>query len=107
MPPAIGGSPLANYAEPYQAVLLQYVPRDLQIGRWWRRAEPKTGDPQGVARALAQHPLPGELHYYSIVRFPEPERISSILKSSYNKLSRFDSNCSCRSRKIEKKWAEV
>ena len=40
---------------------------------------------------LAQHPLPGGLRYYSIVTFPEPERISSILKSSYRKLSRVDS----------------
>ena len=40
---------------------------------------------------LAQHPLPGELRYYSIVTFPDPEHISSILKTSYDKLARVDS----------------
>jgi hypothetical protein len=39
---------------------------------------------------LAQNPLPRELRYYSLVTFPQPERISSILKSSYEKLSRVD-----------------
>ncbi len=39
---------------------------------------------------LAQHPLPGDVHYYSVVTFPAPERISSILESSYKKLSRVD-----------------
>ena len=39
---------------------------------------------------LAQHPLPGDLRYYSIATFPQPERISSILKSSYKKLARID-----------------
>ena len=28
---------------------------------------------------LAQHPLPGKLHYYSIETFTQPEHISSIL----------------------------
>ena len=40
---------------------------------------------------LAQNLLPRELHDYSIVTFPQPDRISSILKSSYNKLLRVDS----------------
>jgi hypothetical protein len=39
---------------------------------------------------MAQNPLPRELRYYSLVTFPQPERISSILKSSYEKLSRVD-----------------
>ncbi|SAK93701.1 hypothetical protein AWB79_06991 [Caballeronia hypogeia] len=86
---AIGGSPLANDAEQYQADLLRYVPG----------ATCTTGDGGAVQSLrpairkawLAQHPLPGELRYYSIVTFPQPERISSILKSSYNKLSRVDS----------------
>ncbi|WP_425266918.1 hypothetical protein [Caballeronia pedi] len=86
---AIGGSPLANDAEQYQADLLRYFPG----------ATCTSGDGGGVQslrpavrRAwLAQHPLPGELHYYTIVTFPQPDRISSILKSSYNKLSHVDS----------------
>ena len=44
-----------------------------------------------VRRAwLAQNPLPAGLLYYSLVTFPQPERISSILGSSYDKLSRID-----------------
>lgn len=86
---AIGGSPLANDAEQYQADLLRYVPG----------ATCTPGDGGGVQSLkpatrkmwLAQHTLPGELRYYSIVTLPQPERISSILQSSYDKLSRVDS----------------
>jgi dienelactone hydrolase len=85
---AIGGSPLANDAEQYQADLLRYFPG----------ATCTSGDGGAVQSLrpatrhawLAQHALPRELRYYSIVTFPRPERISSILKSSYNKLSRVD-----------------
>ncbi len=86
---AIGGSPLANDAEQYQADLLRYVPG----------ANCTSGDGGAVQSLrpatrkvwLAQHPLPAGLRYYSVVTFPQPDRISSILKSSYNKLSRVDS----------------
>ena len=37
-----------------------------------------------------QNPLPREVRYYSLVTFPQPERISSILTSSYDKLARID-----------------
>ncbi|EKS71401.1 MULTISPECIES: hypothetical protein [Caballeronia] len=86
---AIGGSPLANDADQYQADLLRYVPG----------ATCTSGDGGAVESLrpatrkawLAQHPLPADLHYYSVVTFPQPERISSILKSSYDKLARVDS----------------
>jgi hypothetical protein len=39
---------------------------------------------------LAQNPLPRDVRYYSLVTFPQPERISSILKRSYGKLSQID-----------------
>lgn len=85
---AVGGSPLANDAEQYQADLLQHFPG----------ATCSPGDGGGVQslrpatrRAwLAKHPLPQEVRYYSLVTFPKPERISSILKRSYDKLSRID-----------------
>jgi pimeloyl-ACP methyl ester carboxylesterase len=85
---AVGGSPLANDAEQYQADLMRHFPG----------ATCGAGDGGGVAslrttsrRAwLAQNPLPGGLRYYSLVTFPEPERISSILKSSYRKLAKVD-----------------
>ncbi len=85
---AVGGSPLANDAEQYQANLLQHFPG----------SKCEAGDGRGVEslrpavrRAwLADHPLPTGLRYYSLVTFPEPDRISSILESSYDKLARID-----------------
>jgi len=85
---AVGGSPIANDAEQYQANLLQYFPG--------AKCEP--GDGKGVQSLrpavrkawLAEHPLPAGPRYYSLVTFPQPERISSILVSSYNKLARVD-----------------
>jgi hypothetical protein len=86
---AVGGSPLANDATQYQADLLRHFPG----------ATCTSGDggaveslrPASRRTWLAQNPLPAGLRYYSLVTFPDPERISSILKSSYDKLSRVDS----------------
>ena len=85
---AIGGSALANEAEQYQADLLQHFPG----------ATCGPGDEGGVnslrpatRRAwLATNPLPQELPYYSLVTFPRPDHISSILINSYKKLARID-----------------
>jgi dienelactone hydrolase len=76
---AIGGSPIANDAEQYQANLLPYFPG----------ANCEPGDGRGVQSLrpavrkawLAEHPLPAGPRYYSLVTFPQPERISSILVS--------------------------
>ena len=85
---AVGGSALANDAEQYQADLLRYFPgRDLRLGRWRRRGEPAARDPPGMARA---EPAAARVRYYSLVTFPQPERISSILASSYDKLAHID-----------------
>jgi hypothetical protein len=85
---AVGGSPLANDATQYQADLLRYFPG----------ATCGPGDGGAVASLrpatreawLARNPLPTELRYYSLVTFPQPEMISSVLTSSYNKLARID-----------------
>jgi hypothetical protein len=84
----VGGSALANDAEQYQADLMRHFPG----------ATCDSGDGGAVASLrpatrqawLAQNPLPRELRYYSLVTFPKPERVSSILASSYNKLARID-----------------
>lgn len=85
---AIGGSPLANDAEQYQAELLQHFPGsacDAGDGRGVESLRPAT------RRAwLAQHPLPADVPTYSLVALPRPERISSILTRSYDKLARID-----------------
>jgi len=85
---AVGGSPLANDAEESQLALLRH----------WPGAKCSPGDGgaveslrPGVRKAwLAQHPLPADVPYYSLVTFPQPERISAVLKSGYNKLSQVD-----------------
>jgi hypothetical protein len=85
---AVGGSPLANDAEQYQADLLRYFPG----------ATCDAGDGGAVASLqpatrlawLAHNSLPRELRYYSLVTFPQPERISWFLTSSYDKLARVD-----------------
>jgi hypothetical protein len=86
---AVGGSPLANDAEQYQANLLQHFPG----------AKCTPGDGGAVeslrpatrkAWLAANSPLPAGPRYYSLVSYPRPERISSVLKPSYDKLSLVD-----------------
>ncbi len=85
---AVGGSPLANDAEQYQAELLRHFPG----------ANCESGDGGAVESLrpavrrqwLARNPLPNDVHYYSLATFPQPQRISSVLKSSYRKLARVD-----------------
>lgn len=85
---AIGGSALANDAEQYQADMLRHFPG----------ATCNSGDGGAVESLrpairkawLAGNPLPREVRYYSLVTLPRPERISSILTSSYDKLARID-----------------
>jgi len=85
---AVGGSPLANAAEQYQADLLQHFPG----------AACDSGDGGGVAslrpavrRAwLAQNPLPSSVPMYSVVALPQPDRISSILGGTHRKLNMID-----------------
>jgi hypothetical protein len=84
----IGGSPLANDAEQGMAELLTHFPG----------AKCSVGDRGAVASLrpatrmawLAANPLPKDLRYYSVVTFPHPDRISSILKQPYDKLSLVD-----------------
>ena len=85
---AVGGSALANDAEQYQADLLRHFPG----------ANCGSGDGGAVESLrpairqawLAQNRLPSDVRYYSLATFPQPERISSILKTSYDKLARID-----------------
>jgi hypothetical protein len=85
---AVGGSPLANDATQSQ----------LDLFRHWPGAKCTVGDdgaleslrPSTRKAWLANNPLPRDFPYYSLVTYPNPERISSILESSYDKLSRID-----------------
>ena len=85
---AVGGSPRANDASESQLALLKH----------WPGAECSPGDGHAIESLrpatrmawLAQNPLPHDFPYYSLVTYPKPERISSVLRASYNKLSRVD-----------------
>lgn len=86
---AVGGSPLAIGATQEQAEMLLKVPG----------AECNKGDrgaiesmlPDVRKQWLADNPLPGNIRYYSIVSYPQPDRISSGLKHGYKKLAKVDS----------------
>jgi hypothetical protein len=85
---AVGGSPAANTVEQSTLNLLRFFPE----------AECEPGDegameslkPGVRKRWLANHALPESIRYYSIIAYPDADHISSILRSSYNKLSQVD-----------------
>ena len=85
---AIGGSPLANAADQ----------KDLNIIRRFPGANCSDGDggaidslrPATRRSWLAHNPLPDDIAYYSLVTYPNPDRISSVLGTTYRKLSKVD-----------------
>jgi hypothetical protein len=85
---SVGGSPLAHTATQGQLELLSL----------WPDAECDKGDGQGLASLapevrrdwLAENPLPADIPYYSVVTYPAPDRISSVLRSTWRKLARVD-----------------
>ena len=85
---AIGGSPLANAADQ----------KDLNIIRRFPGADCSEGDggaidslrPKIRRTWLAHHTLPDDIAYYSLVTYPNPDRISSVLGTTYRKLSQVD-----------------
>ena len=85
---AVGGSALANDAKQSQLELLKH----------WPGAHCTLGDGGAIESLrpavrqawLAENPLPRDIPYYSLVTYPKPERISSVLKPNYNKLTRID-----------------
>jgi hypothetical protein len=85
---SVGGSPLANDATQSQLNMLQHFPG----------AKCTPGDEGALVSMrpatrkawLANNPLPEGIPYYSLITFPEPERISSLLRGSYRKLGRVD-----------------
>ena len=85
---AVGGSPLANDATQSQ----------LELMRHWPGSQCSIGDggaleslqPATRKAWLSQNSLPQDIPFYSLVTYPKPERISTVLATSYNKLSRID-----------------
>jgi hypothetical protein len=86
---AVGGSPLANPAKESDLNLLKHIPK----------SECTEGDGHAVESLrpavrrqwLQDNPLPQSIRYYSLVTYPSPDRISSVLKSMHKKLSAIDS----------------
>jgi hypothetical protein len=86
---SVGGSPLANNVTQDDLSLLRHIPD----------SECTEGDGKAVedlrpsARQawLAENPLPDSIPYYSLVTYPDPAQISSVLKSSWKKLAKVDS----------------
>ena len=85
---AIGGSPLANDASDAEINLLQHFPAST--------CKPVDGGalqdlrPETRKAWLNGHTLPAGIAYYSMITFPAPGQISSLLRGSYRKLSRID-----------------
>jgi len=85
---AVGGSPLANEIGQSKIDLLQFFPGaecDAENGGALESMRPATRKAW-----LATNNLPDDIRYYSLMTFPEPERISSILRGSYKKIGRVD-----------------
>lgn len=86
---AVGGSPLANPAQEKDLGLLRHIPG----------SECTEGDGRAVEslrpavrrKWLAENPLPQNLRYYSVVTYPQPDQVSSVLKSTKRKLDAVDS----------------
>lgn len=85
---AIGGSPLANSASDAELNLMEYFPgSSCKPG-----GEGALSDLRPATRKawLAENRLPEQIPFYSVVTFPDPKRISGMLRPSYRKLSRVD-----------------
>jgi hypothetical protein len=86
---AVGGSPLANPAKESDLGLLKHIPG----------SECTEGDGHAVESLrpavrrqwLADNPLPANIRYYSLVTYPDPEQVSSILNGTWKKLAAIDS----------------
>lgn len=87
---AVGGSPLSEEATQAKANMLTVLPGS--------RCEEEDGDNDAVnslrpdvRRAwLKANPLPQDIRYYSVITFPEPDRVSWALKNSYVLLGETD-----------------
>ena len=86
---AVGGSPIANDATQGQVNLMRHFPK--------AKCTPGDGGALDSLRPatrqnwLASHRLPDDIDYYSLVAYPDRERISSVLSTSYDQLSYIDS----------------
>jgi pimeloyl-ACP methyl ester carboxylesterase len=85
---AVGGSPLVYDTSQDTLELLQHFPgAKCEEGD---RGAIESLKPSVRQQWLARNPLPRSIRFYSIVAFPQPAQISSVLRTSYDKLSQVD-----------------
>lgn len=85
---AVGGSPLAYETTESELGLLRHIP-DSNCSKGDGRAVENLKP--SVRQAWLNHNrLPAEIPYYSLVTYPLPEQVSSILKGSHRKLALID-----------------
>ena len=85
---AVGGSPLVYDASQDTLDKLQYFPGSkCEVGD---RGAVESLKPSVRQQWLARYPLPRSIRYYSVVALPQPDRISSVLRSSYDQLAQID-----------------
>ncbi|NJD32804.1 MAG: hypothetical protein FIB04_13075 [Gammaproteobacteria bacterium] len=85
---AVGGSAVADEASESMADMMRFFPG----------AKCDKGDDEAVASLrpsvrkawLAEHPLPADVRFYSVVTLPDEARISRILKPTYRQLEKVD-----------------
>jgi len=85
---AVGGSPLAQDIDENDLGLMKHIPD----------AACSDGDGKAVEALLpaardiwmAEHQLPPEIPYYTLITLPEPEEVSNILHPSYRRLAKID-----------------
>lgn len=82
---AVRGSPLADEANPSHLGLLTHVPRSECEKADGGAVESLTTQVRNAW--LAENTLPGGVQYYSVVSFPDPSRISRVLRRSYRKVA--------------------
>lgn len=86
---SVGGSALANDVKQSQLEMLRHWPGAKCLFATDGGAV-ESMRPAVRQQWLADNPLPAGIPYYSIVTFPKPGRISSVLKLSHGKLGRID-----------------
>ena len=85
---AVGGSPLAYAAEEKDLGLLKHIPESTCTGGDGHAVESLR--PSVRQAWLAANPLPDSIPYYSMVTFPGPDQLSSVLKGSWKKVAKID-----------------
>ena len=84
----IGGSALAENMDLQTLSLLTRIPGSECDAPTANTLESLS--PEFRRQWLAENPLPQSVAYFSIVSFPEPERISTVLRPSFKKLAEID-----------------